>query len=112
MKSKTKEAKEVKSEGVPSQTPMKEEQWIPIEINLGLLRDKFFTDPDWKMMEQLIRSYIEPLLDWNTLDLKAPAEHVKAEVIGRMRSYNAMAKFLRDTQIISRPLREIKNPFQ
>lgn len=81
-------------------------------VNLPLLRDKFFTDPDWKMMEELLRSYIEPLVDWNTLDLKAPAEHLKAEVIGRMHAYNGLAKFLQDTKIINKPLKEIKNPFK
>ncbi len=81
-------------------------------IDLNILKDKFFSDPDWKMMEELLMSYVEPLVDFNTLDIKAPAEHVKAEVIGRMYAYNALSKFLVDSKIINRPLKDIKNPFK
>ena len=80
-------------------------------IDIKLLKDKFFTDPDWKMVEELLRSYVDPMVDFNTLDLKAPAEHVKAEVIGRMYAYNGISKFLEDCKFINRPLKEIKNPF-
>lgn len=81
-------------------------------VDLKILTAKFFTDPDWKMMEELIRSYTEPLCDWNTLDLTVPAEHLKAEVIGRMYAYNGLSKFLVETKIITRPLKEIRNPFK
>lgn len=83
-----------------------------MSIDLKILKDKFFTDPDWKMVEELLRSYIDPMIDFNTIDIKAPAEHVKAEVIGRMYAYNGLSKFLADTQFINRPLKEIKNPFK
>jgi hypothetical protein len=80
-------------------------------IDLALLKSKFFTDPDWKMVEELLRSYIDPMVDFNTIDIKAPAEHVKAEVIGRMYAYNGISKFLSESQFINRPLKDIKNPF-
>lgn len=81
-------------------------------IDMNLLKAKFFTDPDWKMVEELLLGYIVPLVDFNAIDTKAPAEHVKAEVIGRMLAYNGVTKFLSDSKFINRPVKEIKNPFQ
>ncbi len=80
--------------------------------NIPELTKRFFTDPQWGEVEELILGYVMPLLDFDTLDTTQPAEHVKAEVIARKLAYNAMTKFLKDTSIITRPVREIKNPFK
>ncbi len=80
--------------------------------NIPELTERFFKDPQWGEVEEIILSHIESLLDWDTLDTTQPAEHVKAEVIGRKLSYNALTKFLKDTSIVTRPVREIKNPFK
>lgn len=79
--------------------------------NSKLLIDKFFSDPEWKHIEDLILGYIEPLIDMNTVDYKQPAEHVKAELIGRVLAYQGLSKFLADSKIISQPIKKINNPF-
>ena len=75
------------------------------------LTARFFEDPEWKNVEDMILEHIEPLKDFNTIDLKAPAEHVKAEIVGRMLAYNALREFLRDTKLVNRELPAYKNPY-
>lgn len=76
------------------------------------LQKTFFQDPRWKEVEDLLLSYIEPLTDMNTIDDTQPAEHVKAEIIGRKLAYRSIKEFLDSTKVVSRPLKEIKNPFE
>jgi len=76
------------------------------------LQQKFFQDPQWDEVEDLILSFIEPLIDMDTVDDKQPAEHVKAEVIGRKLAYRSLKNFLESSKVVSRKLKEIKNPFE
>ncbi len=79
--------------------------------NIKILQDKFFSDPDWVHMEQLLLDYIEPLKDMNSVDTTQPAEHVKAEIIGRNLAYESIDKFIRDNKIVRRLQRPIKSKF-
>lgn len=76
------------------------------------LQQKFFSDPSWAKVEDIILNYINPLIDMTTIDLTQPAEHVKAEIIGRIYAYNSMAKFLGETKLVGRSIQQIKNPFK
>lgn len=64
------------------------------------LRDKFYTDPAWKHIEDKILAYIEPLLDLSTVDMTDKAENVKVEVKGRLIAHKQMMKFLDESGII------------
>ena len=68
-------------------------------------------DPRWGEVETLLESYMKPLMDFNTIDTTQPAEHVKAEVIGRRLAYNALADFLNDTMFVSNKVTKVVNPF-
>jgi hypothetical protein len=46
------------------------------------------------------------------MDLKAPAEHVKAEVMARMLAWNGITQFLADTGVVSKPLPRFSNSFK
>lgn len=76
------------------------------------LKDKFFSDPDWKLVEDLIHKHIDPLRDMSNIDLSQAAEHVKADLIGRITHYNALSEFLNDTLLVSRKLNKIDNPYR
>lgn len=76
------------------------------------LREKFYKDPDWKTVESQILSYIEPLKDMGTLDLTQPAEHVKAEIVGRILAYNSLSKFLEESGMVKQKLTKYENPFR
>jgi len=62
---------------------------------------KFINDPDWRLIEEIIEGYIEPLRDVNTIKADLPAEEVKAEVKTRQRAYIQLKTFLEDTKILS-----------
>jgi len=68
------------------------------EINSKL--NKFFQDPDWLLVEEMISDYIEPLRDISTIDTNRPADAVMAEVAGRKITVEQLTKFLRDCRII------------
>ena len=76
------------------------------------LIDKFFTDPDWSGVEELILSYIEPLKNMDNVDVNQPAEHVKAEIIGRQMAYECLNKFLNDNKLVKSKGNIQANPFK
>jgi len=78
-------------------------------MSLQDLQKTFFQDPRWAEVEGLIMDYINPLIDMSTVDLTQPAEHVKAEIIGRTLAYNSLKDFLSSSKVISRPFKELKN---
>jgi hypothetical protein len=61
---------------------------------------RFLSDPDWYQVEELVLEFINPLLDLKTIDTTQPAEHVKAEVIARGMSYEALIGFVRSSGIL------------
>jgi len=81
-------------------------------MSIQELQTRFFQDPQWAEMEDLILKYINPLVDMTSVDTTAPSEHVKAEILGRIYAYNALTDFLNSSKIISRTLKEYKNPFE
>lgn len=80
-------------------------------MSLQDIQKTFFQDPRWAEVEDMIMKYITPLTDMNTIDLKQPAEHVKAEIIGRTLAYKSLKEFLESTKVVSRQLKEFKDPF-
>lgn len=77
-----------------------------------VLAQKFFQDPDWGRIEDMMLKKMDALFDMNTVDLTAPSEHVKAEIVGRKLAYNALAEFLNDTKIIGRKITKVDNIFR
>ncbi len=69
-------------------------------IDTKVIREKFFVDPDWKNVEQLIMDYVTPLIEMSDVDLTQPAEHIKAELIGRTKLHEQMCKFLEATGFV------------
>jgi len=80
-------------------------------MSLQDLQKSFFQDPRWAEVEGLILQYIDPLLDMHTIDTTQPSENIKAEVIGRKLAYDSLMKFLSSTKVVSRQLKEVKDPF-
>jgi hypothetical protein len=73
------------------------------------LNDRFFNDPEWRNVEEMILSYINPLIEMSNVDTTQSADTVKAEVIGRKLAYDSLMKFLSDTKFVSRNLTENNN---
>ena len=68
--------------------------------DLTKLKDKFFTDPDWRLMEELIREYIEPLSSSLNIDIKLSNDQIATEVRGRQLAYESLNSFLEQTQVL------------
>jgi hypothetical protein len=60
----------------------------------------------------MILKYVEPLIDMNTIDITQPAEHVKAEIVGRVLAYNKLTEFLQDSKLVQREMKKVINPFR
>jgi hypothetical protein len=79
---------------------------------LKTVQERFYQDPEWGQVEDLIIEFMTPLLDMSTIDTSQPAENVKAEVIGRRLAYDALSKFVQGSKIVNKPLPEHKNTFR
>ena len=67
--------------------------------DLKKLKDKFFTDPDWRLMEELIREYIDPLSSSLNIDTRLNNDQIATEVRGRQIAYGQLDRFLVDSGI-------------
>lgn len=55
---------------------------------------RFLDDPNWSEVEEVIAEFINPLLSIRDIDITMPAEDVKAEVIGKLKAYEALEGFI------------------
>lgn len=62
---------------------------------------RLFQDPEWKMVDELLREYIEPLKDIDNIDLDDRSSSVKGEIKARKHFYNVIDKFLEDASQIA-----------
>jgi len=56
---------------------------------------RFTQDPEWGQVEEVIAEFIDPLLSIQDIDITMPAEDVKAEVIGKLKAYEALQGFIK-----------------
>lgn len=79
------------------------------------IQERFFKDPEWHLVTELIEQFIEPLLNMDTIDVSQPAEHVKAEIVGRRLAHKALRDFCEQSKLIGDKKEErdiIKSPFR
>ena len=67
---------------------------------------QFIEHPDWRHVEDLILTYAETLKNMEDIDTTECAEDVKAEVIGRLKAYETFIKFINDSKLVGRQLKE------
>jgi len=77
------------------------------------IQERFFKDPEWYQVENLIKEYITPLLDMSTIDTSQPAEAVKAEIIGRRLAHKALNDFIEQSKLVGQARPPVENsPFR
>lgn len=77
------------------------------------VQKRFYEDPEWYQIEELIKGFIEPLLNMDSIDITQPAEHVKAEIIGRRLAYKSLSDFIEQSKLIGQSKKPLSNnPFQ
>ncbi len=78
-----------------------------MSVDLKKLKDKFFTDPDWREMEELIREYIEPLASSLNINPEMSNDQIATEVRGRQLAYKGLNDFLEQTGVLRpRPINQ------
>lgn len=55
---------------------------------------RFLQDPEWYQVEEVVNEFVTPLLSIRDIDISMPAEDVKAEVIGKLKAYEALEGFI------------------
>ena len=55
---------------------------------------RFLQDPEWYAVEEVINEFVSPLLSIRDIDITAKAEDVKAEVIGKLKAFEALEGFI------------------
>lgn len=81
-------------------------------IDREYIKKQFFSDPGWHMVEELIMEYATPLIEMKGVDVTQPAEHVKAEVIGRQLAYDKLTEFLKGSGFIRNNITSNKTSFK
>jgi hypothetical protein len=69
-------------------------------VDIEKLKAKFFTDPDWAMMEELIRSYTTPLESSLNIDVNLSNDQIATEVRGRQLAVKSLEEFLTQSGIL------------
>ncbi len=72
--------------------------------------NKFFQDPDWHLVEQLLSKNSEPLRDIATIDLEQSAETIKAIVAGRQETLKLIDNFKEEVEQIKNITNNNKTP--
>ncbi len=67
---------------------------------MKVIPKRFTEDPEWYQVEEVIEEFINPLLSILEIDIKAKAEDVKAEVIGKKKAYEALVGFVRSKGLV------------
>lgn len=62
--------------------------------------DKFVSDPEWHLVEDILMSYIDPLKSVSSIDTKLSNDQIASEVRGRQIAIDGLTKFLNDMKIV------------
>jgi len=72
---------------------------------------KFFQDPDWPLVEDILMKFITPLKDTSTINQLLPADEYKAQCIANQQVYVNITKFLRDIGALKKTLNHNEHDF-
>lgn len=61
---------------------------------------RFIDDPEWHLVEEIIKEFIDPLLSIQDIDITQSSEDVKAEIIGKRKAYEALEGFIKSKGLI------------
>lgn len=64
--------------------------------------NKFFLDPDWPIVENILKEYIEPLKLIANIDLKQDSQAVHAELKANLMASQSLERFLSDVGMLQK----------
>lgn len=69
--------------------------------DLQRIHEKFISDPDWKIVEQLIEQFIEPLKSIDSINTEGKtSDEVFAELKGNQTTYRVLNDFLNELRLV------------
>lgn len=68
------------------------------------ISEKFFNDPDWALVEQMIVQYLEPLTGVDSVDTKRTNDEIATDVRARQLAIENLGKFLKDCRILRKQI--------
>lgn len=77
-----------------------------------IVNDKFFKDPDWALVEQILLEYLRPLIDLTKVDTKRSNDEITADVRARQISYENLIDFLIGAGLLKKGVLEPKTTFK
>ncbi|MGI9118403.1 MAG: hypothetical protein ACR2IQ_02550, partial [Minisyncoccia bacterium] len=60
---------------------------------------KFFQDPEWHLVEEMLSKKTEPLRDVSTIDISQSAETIKAIIAGRQETLKLIDDFKQEVEL-------------
>lgn len=76
------------------------------------IQERFFNDPEWYQVTELIEKFLEPLRTNDTIDMTQSGEYVKAEIIVRRLLCKQLDDFCEQSKLLIKPKVEMKkSPF-
>lgn len=66
---------------------------------MKIIPQRFKNDPDWYQVEEIIKEFIDPLINLLEIDITQPADEIKSEIIGRRKAYETLQGFVRSRGI-------------
>ena len=79
---------------------------------IKLITARFFEDPEWKQVEDIILAKMESLTEFSQKDLEKHFGRVEVEVEARLLCYNILKDFLAETKLVNREIPIYKNKFK
>lgn len=73
---------------------------------------RFFEDPEWKIVEEMITSKMSSLEEISKKDLDKWAGNVEVEIKGRILAYDLLKDFLAETKLVNKEIPVYKNKFK
>ncbi len=80
--------------------------------DLKQLNERFFTDPMWGDMQELLEEYLEPFKSVLNIRKNATNDEIATEVRGRQLMVEQLERFLSDTKIIKQRFNKPLNSFK
>jgi hypothetical protein len=73
---------------------------------------KFFLDPEWHFVMEMLSRNTEPLRDIATIDISQSAETIKAIIAGRQETLKLVDNFKQDVETYSTTITKSTTTFQ
>ena len=80
--------------------------------DLRKLNEKFFTDPDWPELENVIKEYLAPFKDVMNIKSDLSNDEIASEVRGRQMMIEQLERFLSDTGVVRSKINKPNNIYK